>query len=128
MTKRKICTHCQRPINVCYCDSITRVENLWPIVILQYFKESKHPLGTANIAALSLKNCHLRLSNDKSYHEQNDLLLKHQPLLIYPGKDSTPIEDIALSKPRPLLFLDGTWRKTRRLLHESLLMVRHHMP
>ena len=119
MTKRKLCDQCKRPGKVCFCQSITTVENLWPVVILQHFKESKHPLGTAIIAELSLKNCKLHLSNNENYTKQKDLLIKQQPLLIYPGNDSIPMEEIASDKPRPLIFLDGTWRKTRLLLHES---------
>jgi len=119
MAKRKLCDQCKRPINVCYCQYITRLENQWPIFILQHFKESNHALGTANIAKLSLSNCEILLSNDSNYHAKKEALVKQQPLLIYPGDDSVPIDEVTFEKPRPLMFLDGTWRKTRLLLHES---------
>ena len=122
MTKRKTCEKCKRPIKVCFCERISVIENQWPITILQYFKESKHPLNTANIAELSLTNCKIHLTNNENYKEQIKTLIQptpNQALLIYPDKDSTPIEKIDTNETRPLIFLDGTWRKTRRLLYES---------
>jgi len=119
MTKRKLCDQCKRPTNVCYCQFISRLENQWPVFILQHFKESNHALGTANIAKLSLSNCEILLSNDSNYHVKKDALIKQKPLLVYPGNKCIPIEEVKIEKPRPLIFLDGTWRKTRRLLYES---------
>jgi len=119
MPKRKLCDRCKRPITVCYCQHISKQENNWPVTILQHYKESHHPLGTATIAKLGLNHCDILLSNDPNYQENKERLIKQQPLLIYPGEESIPIEEMKFEKPRPLVFLDGTWRKTRLLLHES---------
>jgi len=119
MIKRMLCQRCERPINVCYCQNITTLENQWPVYIFQYFKENKYALGTARIAKLSLNNCNIFPSNHQEYQKQLDTLFLQSPLLIFPGKDSIPLTSLSLSKPKPLIFLDGTWRKTRRLLHES---------
>ena len=119
MAKRKLCDQCKRPINVCFCQYISKQANYWPITILQHYKESHHPLGTAIIAKLGLNHCDILLSNDPDYHQKKEILIKQQPLLIYPGEESTAIEEMKFEKTRPLIFLDGTWRKTRLLLHES---------
>ena len=100
------------------------VENLWPVYIFQYFKEKQHPLNTAIIAKLGLKQSEIIRSNEANFDQQCEAIIKQQPLLIYPGEDSIPIETLLdesaiTEKPRPILFLDGTWRKTRLLIHES---------
>ncbi len=43
--------------------------------------------------------------------------------LIYPGHQARPLAELTAA-PRPLLFLDATWRKSRRMLHESALLAR----
>jgi len=119
MAKRKLCDQCKRPVSVCYCQFISKHANEWPVTILQHYKETHHPLSTATIAKLGLSHCDILLSNDPYYHEKKEQLINQQPLLIYPGEESIPIEEMKFEKPRPLVFLDGTWRKTRLLLHES---------
>jgi DTW domain-containing protein len=47
-----------------------------------------------------------------------DEVLAVAPALIYPGADAAPVSQLLGCPPRPLLFIDATWRKSRRLLHE----------
>jgi DTW domain-containing protein YfiP len=129
MSKRTYCDRCNRPSQVCFCQNISLLDNHWPISIIQFYKEKKHPLGTITIAKLGLSNCQVILSDDPNYNDMRENLIKQQPLLVYPGENSIPLEPLAedvlrnenlsTSEKRPILFLDGTWRKTRRLLHES---------
>lgn len=37
-------------------------------------------------------------------------------MLIYPGPDSQDISELADQPPRPLVFIDGTWRKSKAIL------------
>lgn len=37
-------------------------------------------------------------------------------MLIYPGTDSQDIRELADQAPRPLVFIDGTWRKSKAIL------------
>jgi len=77
-------------------------------------------LATARIASLSLTQCALLDdANDAVSPTLERQLLDTQPLLVYPAPDAIDIASLADSQPRPLLLLDGTWRKTRRMLHES---------
>jgi len=103
---------------------VPRLENRWPVLILQESREMRHPLGTARMAAMSLVGCELHtLSVSREQRAEAtrivaDLLLR-QPVLIYPGDDALPITDLQTEVvPRPLLFIDASWRKSRRLLHE----------
>ncbi len=119
--KRVHCPQCTRPLTACYCHLIERVVNDWPVLILQHASEARHALGTARIAALSLENCALAtVSNGNQISKQTmDQILSCAPVLIYPGAEAAPISELLDCSARPLLFLDATWRKSRRLLHEN---------
>ncbi|MDF1642757.1 MAG: DTW domain-containing protein [Pseudomonadales bacterium] len=120
MSKRPTCQTCQRALSVCLCPHIQHVDNLWPIRILQHANEKKHAIGTAKIAQLSLKNCETYLYqpiDPGSTFEQ--WLKKENPVLIYPGEHAEGLDALNNQNPRTLLLLDASWRKSRRMLHES---------
>ncbi|MCP5344853.1 MAG: DTW domain-containing protein [Pseudomonadales bacterium] len=116
--KRKRCARCERPLAQCYCGQITTLPNRWPVWICQHPTEGRHALGTARIAALGLEQCLLspcpEPANPAMFPASPGL-----PALIYPGEDALPIEALQTQPVRPLLFLDGTWRKAHRMLMES---------
>jgi len=118
--KRIYCSDCKRPRNVCYCHIIKQVDNAWPVYILQHPAEQKHAIGTARIAALSLSNSTL-YNGDNFTDDELSSILPHQsaPILVYPGEDSQSVLDISDQAPRPLVFIDASWRKSRRMLQES---------
>jgi len=83
----------------------------------------RHPLGTARIAALSLINSELHtVSLNPEHHRQTDAvinrLLVQEPVLVYPREEALPVSTLAAQPVRPLLFIDASWRKSRRLLHQ----------
>jgi len=116
MSKRERCAACQRPHSHCYCQLLVNVDNRWPVKILQHPLESRHALGTARIAALCLRQCELETTTSPTPQLLNT---SPEPVLLYPGPDSLPLEALADGPIRPLLFLDATWRKSRRMLLES---------
>jgi DTW domain-containing protein YfiP len=118
---RQSCSECLRPLSACYCPYLSRQCNQWPVYIIQDIRESRHALGTARIAALSLSNCNLlvvdpdHLSTDTvmSLQALRDL----QPALIYPG-DNIPDLSVLTEFPiKPLIFIDASWRRSRKLMH-----------
>ena len=115
--KRPSCSHCSRPLQQCYCHTITQVENRWPIHILQHAQEERHPLGTARIAALSLGQCQIYPENsiESFVGPGGDI---DRPLLVYPGVDAIDIDGLDKSSPHPLLFVDASWRKSRRMFYD----------
>jgi DTW domain-containing protein YfiP len=120
MSKRPACQTCQRALSVCLCPHIQHVDNRWPIRILQHANETRHAIGTAKIAQLSLKNCETYLYqpiDPGSTFEQ--WLKKENPVLIYPGEHAEGLDALNNQNPRTLLLLDASWRKSRRMLHES---------
>lgn len=120
--KRPTCPHCSRPLQQCYCHTITRVKNRWPIHILQHAREQRHPLGTARIAALSLYYC--QIHREGSIDRQTGAGVVgdiDRPLLVYPGENAIDIDDLdhlGIVTPRPLLFVDASWRKSRRMFYD----------
>ena len=112
--KRSICTQCKRPLKVCYCHTIQHVDNRWPIHILQHPTESKHAIGTARIASLSLNQCQLQVG--ENFDEE--ALSMSQSLLVDPGEHSQDLAELDPLQPQPLIFIGASWRKSRRMLLE----------
>jgi len=115
MSARVLCLHCQRPLPSCYCRLVPLLHNQWPVRILQHPLEARHALGTARIAALGLANCLLQAGTTP----EPELSSLQDCVLIYPGAGSRPLSALRNGPARTLLFLDATWRKSRRMLQES---------
>lgn len=118
MAKAERCERCRRPQARCYCAQLSGQANAWPVWILQHPAEARHALGTARIAALGLRDCTLAVSAlpDATHPFAT---VEPSPVLIYPGPSSLPLHELALGPHRPLLFIDATWRKSRRMLMEN---------
>src|SRR5258706_14530567 len=50
------CAHCEKPLPLCICDSITPIENGIELLILQHPQEEDRALGTARLTALHFKD------------------------------------------------------------------------
>ena len=122
-TKRPICSACLRPNISCICNLACSISNHTEVLILQHPLEQKNAKGTARLLQLSLSQCHIVVGETFSTDELTELLSEDRNnLLLYPSDtDSiTPSElkDIpSPKKPLRLILLDGTWRKSRKLLH-----------
>jgi DTW domain-containing protein len=117
---RKCCGRCLRPVSVCYCSQIQyQQHNRWPVFIVQDTRESSHAIGTARIAALSLSNCRLTsLNPDKCNHSAAlDEIKSLQPVLVYPGDNASELSELAHLPVSPLLFIDASWRRSRKIMH-----------
>ena len=120
---RPKCDSCNRPFSVCYCHTIQRNENAWPVHILQHPQEVKHAIGTARIAQLSLSQCTTYVGDRAEQHTDLEHLISLQsPLLVYPSDDAIALHELSETEVRPLIFLDASWRKSKRMLHESALL------
>ncbi len=112
MTARPRCERCRRPQSHCLCACISPIKNLWPVHILQHPQETLHSLGTARIADLGLVNCTLTVVGS------TELSAPENTVLIYPGESSQPLSTLPDIPSSTLLFIDATWRKSRRMLFE----------
>lgn len=123
MSKRIKCPSCLRPLTVCYCSSIEKVEIPNKILIIRYFKESDHPFNTARMADLSMNNCQVINSNDPNVDLVIDNFIKDfAPFLLFKRTNSSQLVESNEVKAINFIVLDGTWSKARGLLHQSKVL------
>lgn len=122
---RVICQKCQLPIQRCYCDLIMKINNQVEVIVWQHPTEANHPKGTAKLLCASLLNCQLLISEQISESDFFSRIGSSQGSLqlLFPGNtenDGKQSRSGATSAvPIRLLVLDGTWRKTRRILYHN---------
>ncbi|MDO9405452.1 MAG: tRNA-uridine aminocarboxypropyltransferase [Polaromonas sp.] len=122
-TRRPVCATCQRPQATCLCAWVRPTQHPVEVVILQHPLEAGQAKGTAQLLHLSLPNS--RLLVGEVFAEDLVLTPPHrQTLLLYPALPDTPAAPPGdlLRRGWPLSSLrlvvpDGTWRKSRKLLH-----------
>lgn len=134
--KRFVCSRCLRPQRTCICRWITPIAHATEVLILQHPLEEKHAKGSARLLHLSLPNS--RLLVGEVFDEQELQVLLHAPgaqrkqaILLYPdtpddagvAQPATPV-DVARAGPGGLrlVVLDGTWRKSRKMLYANPLL------
>lgn len=55
------CPHCQKPMPLCICDSVTPIENGLSLLILQHPQEQDRALGTARLLAKHFEDATVRV-------------------------------------------------------------------
>lgn len=142
--RRSQCVACLRPQSACICHWITPTPQQAEVVILQHPMEVHHAKGTARLLHLSLSRSALCVGETFDTATLGALL--HEPLdparttvtpqhtiLLYP--DSPHDRERGLPAPLPLppatalqphvvrlIVLDGTWRKSRKMLYCNPLL------
>lgn len=148
--KRAACAICLRPRRSCICRWITRIEHEVELLILQHPLEAANAKGSARLLHLSLPRS--RLITGETFAPQELQAALHaplvapvppaagmfaarprQPVLLYPETteahalgmtrpvmlDETHLPDLASIR---LVVLDGTWRKSRKMLYANPLL------
>jgi len=136
--KRLACSHCLRPQRTCICRWRTPIAHATEVLILQHPLEARHAKGSARLLHLSLPNS--RLLVGEVFDEQQLQTLLHAPftlgaqrkypILLYPdtpdGADMTQVIPVDAARAEPgglrLVVLDGTWRKSRKMLYVNPLL------
>lgn len=128
MSRRPSCGTCLRPLSACICRWITPVPHETEVLILQHPLEVDNPKGSARLLHLSLPSSRLLTGEVFDGHEWQPPGNARHNLLLYPdlpsdrgaGLPPPPLSAHAmLQNPSQLrlIVLDGTWRKSRKLLH-----------
>ncbi len=124
---RDLCLKCQRPTKACICSFIYEIDNEISVLVLQHPSEVKQTKGTVSLLQRSLSCCQVIVGENFSDNtELNNILAKHQTLLLYPSKQAQDItlfssdlrqNNLKLNQKKPLLLiiLDGTWKKSYRM-------------
>lgn len=122
---------CLRPQSACICQWVTPVRHDTEVLILQHPLEVDHAKNSAGLLHLSLP--HSRLLVGEVFDAmalQAALLAPKYTVLLYPPtahaghQTSAPLDKARLQDPAQLrlVVLDATWRKSRKMLHQSPLL------
>lgn len=122
---REKCPDCLRLKSLCLCHAVTAFETPVEIVFLQHPLEQNQVKGTAFLTHRCLKGSQFLVGEQFSDEQLSPYLKQNkQTFLLYPPEDGADLPegvnaaDIAaecLDSIR-ILVLDGTWRKTRKML------------
>ena len=126
--KRATCSVCLRPQSTCICRFVTPTQPACEVLILQHPLEAHHAKNSARLLHLSLPGS--RLVVGEVFDDAALQALMPEPkytVLLYPptayeGHAKPAALDTAqLANPTQLrlLVLDATWRKSRKMLHQS---------
>lgn len=117
---RAVCHTCFRPLGLCYCALLSRVENRTPLLIVQHPHERFHPFGTARIAERCLKNVRIEVDYNRTLRDgERQIDFPEGAGLLYPGPDAQDLGAISQAEhPKALVVLDGTWHQARTLYRD----------
>ena len=133
LTRRLACTACLRPQSACICQWVTPVMHAVEVLILQHPLEVDNPKGSARLLHLSLPGSRLvtgevfdlpALLAGAGGAKHNLLLYPETPQNQPPGITPRQLAPGALDDPARLrlVVLDGTWRKSRKMLYGNPLL------
>ena len=126
--QRPVCGLCLRPQSTCICQWVRPTDHVVEVWVLQHPMEEHHAQGSARLLHLSLP--HSRLQVGETFTAPVWPVDGKHTLLLYPD---TPLDTAPDLRAPPLLpaellqhpsqlrlvVLDGTWRKSRKMLYQS---------
>lgn len=126
---RARCPVCLRPAQTCICRWVAVVPNQVEVLILQHPMEVTNAKGSARLLHLNLSNSRLECGEAFEPDRLSALLSPdRRNVLLYP--DATVDKSLGLATPQRfepdwlaeprrlrLVVLDGTWRKSRKMLY-----------
>lgn len=113
---RITCSQCQRPDDLCFCDSIRPVHNTINVKIIQHPNEADHPFNTGRIATLALSQCEM-LTTEKLSEQQISSLTDGETILLYPDLSWMPSNPPLPNKINNVIVIDANWKKSKKMLH-----------
>ena len=132
---RSCCLACTRPRNACICSWVTPVATSLELLILQHPMETANAKGSARLLHLSVAGSRLVEGERFDPLGLNALLSGggRVPVLLYPetqgeralGLPAPPQLDaglLAAPSSLRLVVLDGTWRKSSKMLYQNPLL------
>jgi DTW domain-containing protein len=129
--QRALCPRCERPLKACLCAWITPTANETPLLILQHPLEVRQAKGSARLLQLSLQRGQTQVGECFEPAALQTWLNPtqgeaRQAVLLYPAHAALPAPSVSASELDPartrLVVLDGTWRKSLRMLHINPLL------
>lgn len=131
--RRPTCAACLRAQSGCICRWVTPIASRVALLVLQHPLEVRNAKNSARLLHLCVRGSRLAVGEAFDAAELHALLHAdgRTPLLLYPATPghAAPTPDAAmLARPEALrlVVLDGTWRKSCKMLHLSPLL--QHVP
>lgn len=128
LAPRPKCTACLRPLSGCICRWVAPTSHAVEVLVLQHPLEVHQAKGSARLLHLSLAHC--RLVVGEAFAVPVWPVDDKHTLLLYPdslqdtapdlrGPPRLPPEWLQAQSRLRLVVLDGTWRKSRKMLYQS---------
>lgn len=130
-TRRAMCAACLRPQQTCICRWVTVLPNQVEVLILQHPMEVNNAKGSARLLHLCLSNSRLEVGETFEPQQLQAMLSpERRSVLLYPETEDAalglaapqPFDEAWLDEPLRLVVLDGTWRKSRKMLYLNPLL------
>ena len=125
---RPTCPRCLRPLATCICRFATPTPTACEVLILQHPLEQHHAKNSARLLHLSLPGSRLGVGEAFDDVALQALMPDDKyTVLLYPPTDyadhtaAAPLNAARLGdlQKARLVVLDATWRKSRKMLHQS---------
>jgi len=126
--QRPVCRHCLRPQATCICRFVTPTATACEVLILQHPLEAHHAKNSARLLHLSLPGSRLVVGEafeDTALQalmpDDKTTVLLYPPTAFEGHAAPAPLDAAQLADPSQvrLVVLDATWRKSRKMLHQS---------
>ena len=112
------CYRCFRPLPLCFCRAIPRIDNRTGVLILQHIGERFHRFNTARIVRGALRNCQLIAAHNRRLATY-DLPIQANAGLLYPGAAARALTEIPVTeRPSQLVIIDGTWHQAKTIVRD----------
>jgi DTW domain-containing protein YfiP len=100
---------------------LPQVDNRCEVVVLQHPRERLHPIGTARLARLGLRNAQVHIAwNAGEFEDEPPSWVDADLGLLYPAGDARELDALPREQhPRRLLVLDGTWHTAKTLYRQK---------
>ncbi|QDU92492.1 tRNA-uridine aminocarboxypropyltransferase [Lignipirellula cremea] len=122
----KRCYQCFRPVDLCFCEAIPRIDNRTEILLLQHRSERSHPFNTARIVKQALTRCQLVVGHYQTMREM-ELPIAASTGLLFPKADAPELSELSPEdRPQQLVVIDGTWGQAKAIVRETPQL--HNLP
>jgi DTW domain-containing protein YfiP len=134
VAQRQICPRCLRPERSCICHWIVKLESLVELIVLQHPLEVHQAKGSARLLHLSVSGSQLQIGESFEPDVLRELLMEDgkTSLLLYPDNPAErhiipaapvlTVDQLCVPGQLRLIVLDGTWRKSRKMLYQNPLL------
>jgi DTW domain-containing protein YfiP len=117
---RPTCPRCLLPLSTCLCALVAPVRNEVEVLVLQHPLEVREAKGSVRLLALSLVRCRVVVGEIFEDATLDELLHAggRRSALLYPAEAGGAAQARG-DPPTQLVVLDGTWRKSLRMLKSN---------